>query len=91
MILGTWSLKLATRNDNITNSLDGMYMNFENDKSFDSNILGDTSSFSTQIEHDRIIIDHDMIRQFEIVELTDSTMKLQFEINDDELKLVFIK
>ena len=91
LVVGTWKLKIATRNGKITNSLDGMYMAFENANSFDSNILGDTSSFSTVIENDQIKIDHDLIQTFDIEEISDSLMKLGIKINDDKLLLVLIK
>ena len=91
LILGVWKLNQALRNDKITNSVDGMYMSFDDAKSFDSNILGDSSSYSVRIVNKKIKLDHDLLDIFEIIELTDSTMKLQFEINGDELLLIFNK
>ncbi len=89
MIQGLWILEQATRNGKMTNSLDGMYMKFMGGKSFDSNILGDTSSFLAQVENGKISVDHDLIKIFEIGILNDSLMKLTTEINHDEISFVF--
>ncbi len=90
-IQGTWKIDKAIRNGKITNSLEGLYFSFNGPASFDSNLLGDTASFSSRIENHKIIIHHELIRQFEIKELTDSIMKLYTEINDDELSIVLKK
>ena len=88
-IQGLWKLDRAFRNDRVTNSLDGLYLNFEGDASFDSNLLGDTSSFSSRIENGKIIVSHDLIKQFTINSLTDSVLKIQTKINEDKISFVF--
>ena len=87
-IQGLWQLDMAMRNGKITQSLDGMYLDFNGPNSFNSNILGDTSSFSSQIEDRQLKVDHNLIRLFDITELSDTLMKLQIEINDDKISLV---
>ena len=87
-ILGLWKIDRALRNGKLTNSLDGLYMYFEKDFTFESNLLGDTSSFSSIVEGSKIKIDHNLIRHFDIQELNDSLLKLETEINEDELLFV---
>jgi len=89
LILGKWKLKKAMRNNRITNSLEGMYMKFDDVNAFESNILGDTSTFSSTIDGNRIMVNHNVIKQFEINELSDSIMKLETEINDTRISFVF--
>jgi hypothetical protein len=88
-IQGFWQLHRATRNNKMTQSMDGMYLEFNGANSFDSNMLGDTTSFSSHIENRKLKVDHSLVRLFEIAELTDTMMKLNIEINEDKLSLVF--
>ena len=88
-IQGLWKLHQATRNQKITNSVDGMFLDFTSTSSFDSNILGDTSSFTVDISNRKLRVDHDLITEFEIIDLSDSLLKLNTEINGDQLSFIF--
>ena len=69
--------------------MDGLYFEFNGPNSFNSNMLGDTTSFSSHIEDGKLKVDHSLVRLFDIVELSDTSMKLNTEINEDKLSLVF--
>ena len=88
-IQGLWKLHQATRNDKITNSLDGMFIDFTSASSFDSNILGDTSSFVVKLSNRNLQIDHELIQKFEIIDLSDTLLKMNTEINGDQISLIF--
>lgn len=91
LLQGTWVLKEATRNEKPTRSLDGMYMIFDGESSFESNILGDSSTFNSTVTNGKIIVDHSLITRFDIEKLNDTLMKLSTGINEDEIQLVFNK
>lgn len=88
-ILGIWNIDRAMRNDRITNSMEGLYMDFQDASSFQSNLLGDTASFTCTLDGKVIRIDHHLIKEFDITELTDTSLRLETELQENELVLFF--
>lgn len=88
-ILGVWKIDKALRNERITNSLEGLYFQFLDSTSLQSNLLGDTMTFACIINKKSIQIEKAVISNFEIVSLTDTTMQLNTELQDNELSFYF--
>lgn len=88
-IIGTWKIDRAMRNDRITKSLEGLYMEFDNASAFSSNLLGDTATFACTIDERAILLEHPLIRKFDIQELTDTSMRLTTKLQDNDLSFLF--
>ena len=83
LIKGKWTLDNAEREGKPTNSLEGLYFNFVSDSQFNSNILGSDLPYTYELTNDRVVVQHGMIKEFEISKITDSMLSLNTRIRGE--------
>jgi hypothetical protein len=91
ILTGDWSLEAAFRDDEETQTLDGLFMTFEKDGTVRTNIESVTDEYVYEIVADKLILESDKILEFTIQELKDSSLILVTRINKSEFKLWFVK
>ena len=92
MLLGVWKLKSATRNGNVTETLDNLKLEFINDTLLYSNLSNSREEQTYKLENLTISTEGARINPaYKIVSITDSTLQLQMILNDYQFEFYFVQ
>ena len=92
MLLGVWKLKSATRNGNVTETLDNLKLEFINDTLLYSNLSSSREEQTYKLENLTISTEGARINPaYKIVSITDSTLQLQMILNDYQFEFYFVQ
>ena len=91
-LLGSWTLQSAQRNGQSTETLNNFKLEFENDTLLFSNLSGSREQQTYSV--DKSIIQTKGARmnpEYQIIQISDSTLTLKMYFNDYEFDFEFIK
>ena len=92
MLLGVWKLKSATRNGNVTETLDNLKLEFINDTLLYSNLSSSREEQTYKLENLTISTEGARINpDYKIVSITDSTLQLRMILNDYQFEFDFVQ
>jgi hypothetical protein len=92
MLLGAWKLTSATRNGNVTETLDNLKLEFINDTLLYSNLSSSREEQTYKLENLTISTEGARINPaYKIVSITDSTLQLQMILNDYQFEFSFVQ
>ena len=92
MLLGVWKLKSATRNGNVTETLDNLKLEFINDTLLYSNLSSSREEQTYKLENLTISTTGARINpDYKIVSITDSTLQLRMILNDYQFEFDFVQ
>lgn len=92
MLLGAWKLQSATRNGNVTETLDNLKLEFINDTLLYSNLSSSREEQTYKLENLTISTTGARINpDYKIVSISDSTLQLQMILNDYQFEFDFIQ
>lgn len=91
-IIGTWTLSNALRNGNVTETLNNFKLEFENDTLLYSNLSGTREEQFYTIDENFIKTKGARINpEYQIINITDSTLTLKMLMNNLEFDFEFIR
>lgn len=92
MLLGVWKLQSATRNGNVTETLDNLKLEFINDTLLYSNLSSSREEQTYKLENLTISTKGARINpDYKIVSISDSTLQLQMILNDYQFEFDFVQ
>lgn len=91
-LLGTWNLKSAQRNGQSTETLNNFKLEFENDTLLFSNLSGSREQQTYSVDNSIIQTEGARMNpEYQILQISDSTLTLKMYFNDFEFDFEFVK
>lgn len=91
-LLGTWTLEGAQRNGQSTETLNNFRLEFENDTLLFSNLSGSREQQTYSVDENIIQTKGARMNpEYQIIQISDSTLTLKMYFNDYEFDFEFIK